>query len=335
MPLLTTVSSGITGQYQKYFSKKLLPHAVQLLVMAQFGQKVPFPREQGAVTIRFTRGDIAAAANVLAGGEGVPTTTFRDYTYTFIDATLVEYEEAAKISDVLSWTNLFDTLKNMTGVMGEDVALHADSKIRDTLVAGVVGAGNRRYVGTTQTFAGLSALTGGVPNATGAITITDILDAMTRLTITRAPQLNGEYVFVAGPQVCRDILNDPKVVLTGQYGTSKSLMTGEVGRWYGVRVVKHTNPFIETGGGTEGVYTPAPAAAQAIYRSWCMGTDGFGIPQMGGLSPFNPSIMICDKPDKSDPTNRFITAGMKMYWTSVVLNDQWIVSVSSKSAYAG
>jgi hypothetical protein len=40
---------------------------------------------------------------------------------------------------VLSWTNLFDTLKNMTGVMGEDVALHADSKIRDTIVAGVTG----------------------------------------------------------------------------------------------------------------------------------------------------------------------------------------------------
>ena len=86
MPLLTTSSSGITGQYQKYFSKKLLPHAVQLLVLAQFGQKVPFPREQGAVTIRFTRGDTASAANVLAGGEGIPTTTFRDYNYTFIDA---------------------------------------------------------------------------------------------------------------------------------------------------------------------------------------------------------------------------------------------------------
>jgi N4-gp56 family major capsid protein len=331
MPLLTTSSSGITGQYQKYFSKKLLPHAVQLLVLAQFGQKVPFPREQGAVTIRFTRGDVASAANVLAGGEGIPTTTFRDYTYTFIDATLVEYELAAKISDVLSWTNLFDTLKNMTGVMGEDVALHADSKIRDTLVAGVTGAGNRRYVGATQTFAGLQALT----QTTGAITISDILDAMTRLTITRAPMLNGEYVAVAGPQVCRDILNDPKVVLTGQYGTSKSLMTGEVGRWYGVRVVKTSNPFIENGAGSEGVYVAAPAAASAIYRTFVMGTDGFGIPQMGGLSPFNPQMMICDKPDKSDPTNRFITTGLKTYWVAVVLNDQWVVSISSKSGYSG
>jgi N4-gp56 family major capsid protein len=335
MPLLTTTSGGITGQYQKYFSKKLLPHAVQLLVLAQFGQKVPFPREQGAVTIRFTRGDTASAANVLAGGEGIPTTTFRDYNYTFIDATLVEYELAAKISDVLSWTNLFDTLKNMTGVMGEDVALHADSKIRDSLVAGVTGAGNKRYTGTTQTFAGLQALTGGVVGATGALVLNDILDAMTRLTLTRAPMLNGEYVFVVGPQVARDILADPKVLLAGQYGTSKSLMTGEIGRWYGVRIVKHTNPFIEDGSGAEGTYVAAPTAANAIYRSFAMGTDGFGIPQMGGLSPFNPQMMICDKPDKSDPTNRFITAGLKTYWCSVVLNATWIVSVSSKSAYAG
>ena len=115
-------------------------------------------------------------------------------------------------------------------------------------------------------------------------------------------------------------------------------MTGEVGRWYGVRVVKHTNPFIEadtSGGGTEGVYNAGAAAADTIYRTFVLGTDAFGIPQMGGLSPFNPQIMICDKPDKSDPTNRFITAGMKMYWTSVVLNSNWIVSISSKSGYSG
>jgi N4-gp56 family major capsid protein len=333
MALVTTGSPTISGQYQKYFSKKLLPHAVQRLVMAQFGQKVPFPKEQGANTIRFTRGDVANAANVLAGGEGVPTTTFRDYAYTYIDATLQEFEIAAKISDVLSWTNLFDTLKNMTGVMGEDVALHADSKIRDALVAGVTGAGNRRYVSTaaTQDFAGVS----GTTQTTGVLTILDILDAMTRLDITRAPQLNGEFVAVVGPQVARDILNDPKVLLAGQYGTSKSLLTGEIGRWYGVRVVRHTNPFIETGGGTEGVFTPNPSAANAIYRSFVMGTDGFGIPQMGGLSPFNPTMMICDKPDKADPTNRFITAGLKTYWTVVVLNDQWVVSISSKSGYKG
>ena len=332
MPLLTSGSAGVVGQYQKYFNRRLMPHAVQKLVMAEYGQKVPFPKEQGATQMRFTRGDVASAANVGSSGEGIATTTFRDYTYTFIDSTLQQYDMAAKISDVLSWTNLFDTLKNMIGVMGEDIALHADSKIRDQLVADITGAGNRRYVGATQTFAGLQALT----QTTGALTITDILDAMTRLTITRAPYKNGQYYAVAGPQVWRDILNDPKVVLAGQYGnTSKSIVSGEVGKWYDVTFAKHTNPFIEDGTGTQGVYSVPASAANAIYRTWVMGDDGFGIPLMGGQSPFNPSVMICDKPDKSDPTNKFITVGMKTFWTVVTLNNQWIVSISSKSGYSG
>jgi N4-gp56 family major capsid protein len=119
-----------------------------------------------------------------------------------------------------------------------------------------------------------------------------------------------------------------------QYGTSKALNRRSRSLAWCSR--RHTNPFIEDGTGSEGVYpvTP-PTAANAIYRTFVTGTDGFGIPQMGGLSPFNPQIMICDKPDKSDPTNRFITAGLKTYWVAVVLNNTWIVSISTKSAYAG
>jgi hypothetical protein len=131
------------------------------------------------------------------------------------------------------------------------------------------------------------------------------------------------------------VLNDPKVVLAGQYGTSKSLVSGEVGKWYDISFVKMTNSFVETSGGTEGTYTPNATAAASIFRTFVMGDDGFGIPLMGGQSPFNPSVMICDKPDKSDPTNKFITVGMKSYWCVVTLNSNWIVSISSKSTYAG
>jgi N4-gp56 family major capsid protein len=333
MPAGLQTTTIHAGQYQKLFNKKILPHAMQKLVMADFGQKVPFPKEAGATQMRFTRGDVANAANVGSSGEGVPTTVFRSYDYTYIDTTLVQYDMAGKISDVLSWTNLFDTLKNMTSVMGEDVALHADSKIRDQLVADITGAGNRRYVSTaaTQDFAGVA----GTSQTTGVMTLTDVLDAMTRLTITRAPYKNGQYYVISGPQVWRDILKDPAVVLAGQYGTSKALVSGEVGKWYDTTWVKHTNPFIEDGTGTQGVFAPNAAPANAIYRTWVLGDDAFGIPLMGGQSPFNPSIMICDRPDKSDPTNKFITVGLKTYWCVVTLNNTWAVSISTKSGYKG
>src|ERR1700730_2604374 len=126
MALLATTSSGISGEFQKYMDPVLLKHAVQLLTLAQLGQKKPFPKHTGNKVIRFSRGDIAAATNVNTSGEGIPTTTFRDYSYTFIDGTLVQYDLAAKISDVLTWVDLLNTLKNVTKVMGEDVALHAD-----------------------------------------------------------------------------------------------------------------------------------------------------------------------------------------------------------------
>src|SRR6266487_239812 len=337
MALQTTSSAGLSGQYQKYFDEKMLPHAVQNLVLAQFGQKRPFPKNRGSKQMRFTRGDVAAAANVATATEGTPVATFRDYTYTFIDATLVQYVIAAKISDVLNWTDLFSTLKNEISVMGEDVALHADTQIRNGIVVDVTGAGNKRYVGATQTFAGLQALT----QTTGAITITDILDGMTRLTITRAPKLGtmiagpSQYVAVATPQQARDILNDPKVILTGQYGTVKAILSGEVGTWFGIKVLVGTNPFIEDGTGAEGTYSVPASAANAIYRMFLVGSDGFGIPQLGGQSPFNPSVQICDKADKSDPANQFITAAIKTYWVYVTLNASWIVSISSKSAYSG
>jgi N4-gp56 family major capsid protein len=334
MALETTSSAGLSGQYQKYFKKPLLDHAVQKLVLSQYGQKTPFPKNTGSKQIRWTRTDAALASNVQTSTEGVAIATFRDSTLTFVDATLVRYDIAAKVSDVLNFTDLFRSLEIAIKSMGEDVALHADTQIRNELVAAITGAGNKRYVGTTQTWAGLAALTA----AQGAITITDILDAMTRLQITRAPELNGRYIMVCPPQVCRDILNDPKVVLAGQYGTSKNIMNGEVGEWYGIKIVMATNPFIEDAAdaGTEGTYDATlAAAADGIYVSFALGSDGFGIPQMAGLSPFSPSVMICDKADKTDPSNAFITAAMRFYWVVKTLNDQWVVALRSKSAYAG
>jgi N4-gp56 family major capsid protein len=333
MALLTTASGGITGQYQKYMDREMLPHAVQSTVYGQFGQRKSLPKNQASKVIRFTRGDVAAASNVGSTGEGLPTTVFRDYTYTFVDATLAQNDLAAKVSDVLNWTDLFSTVDNVSKAMGEDIALFTDGAIRNELVASITGAGNRRYVGTTQTYAGIAATT----PATGRMQISDVLNAMTRLEITRAPKLKGEYIIIVGPQVNRDILNDAKVVLAGQYGTSKALYNAEVGTWYNTRFVLSSNPFIEDGTNAagEGVFDVPTLATDAIYRSFVVGSDGYGIPILGGQSPFNPQSMICNKADKSDPTNKFITIGMKCFWVSKTLNDQWVVSISSKSEYVG
>jgi len=53
MATLTTTS--LANEYQKYFTKQLLQHAVQLTVMDQFALKQPLPAKKGAKTISFFR----------------------------------------------------------------------------------------------------------------------------------------------------------------------------------------------------------------------------------------------------------------------------------------
>src|SRR5882724_4680755 len=106
--LLTTASGGLSGQYQKYFDKKLLTAVLQLLVMDQFGQIRSLPPNMGALTVRFTRPDSPKVGGTAIGttgvyslSEGVPLANDRDYTFSFIDATCTQIGEKMRISDIL------------------------------------------------------------------------------------------------------------------------------------------------------------------------------------------------------------------------------------------
>jgi N4-gp56 family major capsid protein len=317
--------------YQKVFSKKLLGHAKQLLVLDQFAQKVPFPKNQGAKTIRFFRPDVGARTNVQALTEGVPINTFRETVWTPIDATLKQFGEASKVSDILSATELLSTLKQNISTMGEDAALHADYQMVQELLdttnsAGPIATANNRYSGGAASFNALVALTA----SQGKATIADLLGAMTRLKITRAPKVKGDYVAVAPPQITFDMMNDTKFVDSGVYGTQKGLFTGELGKWYGVRIVETTAPWIEDSlDDAIGTYD----GTGEIYTTLVLGAGAFGVPEMAGQSQFDPKVIINDRPDKSDPLNQFVIAGWKSYWVTVVLNNLWAVALRSKTTY--
>lgn len=328
MSLQTTSSSGLSVEYyNKYYSDELLKHAVQKLVMDQFAQRVNYPKGRGSKTIRFMRPDVGDRTNVQTLTEGVPIAVFRETTLSAVDATLAQYGEAIKTSDVLGWTDLFNTMDLGIMQMGEDAALHADFLITQEVVTGAASA-SKRYSGGATTYNALVALT----NAQGAATIQDFLGAFTALTINRAPTAKGgEYVMIIPPQLAYDIMLDAKFIAAGEYGSHKGLFNGEIGRWYGVRVIVATQPWREANSnGTEGTYS----SSGAIYTSIATGSNGYGCPQMAGQSPFSPKITICSAPDKSDPLGQFTTAGWKAFWVVKTLNDTWNIPVRSKTTFA-
>lgn len=327
MAMMSTLSPAeLITQFQTYFKRELLPRARQLIILDQFAVKSPFPKNMGAKTIRMHRKLAGAASNVAALTEGVPPTTFREVKLEYVEATLAQYGEVVKISDIMGLTELFSTLEESKDSLSEDAALHADSIVRNMLCHASTGA-TKSYSGGATTFAELSALT----TTTGAMVIQDILREMTALKLARAPKKNGDYFIVVPPQISYDLMLDTKFFIpVNTYQDKTQVMKGEVGKWFGVRVVETTVPFEETSGGTEGTFV----ADGAIKTSIVTGTGGFGTPLMAGNSPYDPQIIINMKPDKSDPLNQFVIAGFKTYWAALVLNKPWVRALRSKTSYA-
>jgi N4-gp56 family major capsid protein len=328
--------AGLAATIRAYFDKQLLMLAVQETVLDQWGWKKPLPKKMGAKTITYHRfsesanNSSGAVANVQtlaqadATNEGTPISTFITPTYTPVTVTLVQYGEAAKITDILSYTELFDALKDSIGLMGTDLALHLDNTIRNELVSGA--SGNLIYGQGAADFTALSAAT----NSGGKITMTDVIRGRTRLKINRAPSFGGKYVMAVPAQMGFDIQNDADWIDANNYADTTARFRGELGQFGGVRMVEHTNPFRETSGGTEGTY----AAAGTIYRSFMFGRQSFGIADITTQSPMSPKIIINDKPDKADPLNQFITAGWKAFFGVKVLRTAWYVSLSTKTEYS-
>lgn len=343
----TTNPADVANRLQTYFSKKLLEHARHTLRLADFAMKAPLPRNSGSKTIRFFRKRAADASQVQKPSEGVPISTFTEVALSYVDVTLQQFAEATKVSDVLRLIDMFPVLQMNIATMGEDAALQMDSYLRDAIVAnasasawlpagqttlyGSNGAQERFANAITDTTTASATRHANLLAASAAdskLTRAKALTCCTQLKVNKAPKIGGKYVCVIPPQLTHDLRQDADWLEAAKYSAVEKLYNDELGQLDGVRYVEATNPFIE--GSTYGTYNSAGSVFAALY----FGKDAFGAPELGGQSPYNPSIMICDKPDKSDPANQFVTATWKAFWGAILLNSAFVVALRAKTTYA-
>lgn len=331
----TTTSTTLSNTYQGYFSKKLLGYAEQLLRLNEYAAQDDLPKNVGSKTISFFRPSAPTTANVQTLTEGTPISSFGDVTYTKVDFTLTQIGEASKITDIVGMTSLFNALKQNIETMGGNCALYADEKSRNALNAQTTGLSIRR-ANAAATWTALNSDT-----ATSFGSMADVLDARTQLVINRAPSWNGDYVAIVPPQISRDLMRDTDWVEASKYSAIKQLFRGEIGSFYGVRIIEATNPFVAKGSGTAGdEYTydltggAGIGTGADIYTTMVLGKGAFGVSKLTGTaSPWKPQIVIVDKPDKSDPLNQTVIAGWKAFYAAGVLNTAWGIAYKSKSRF--
>ena len=349
----TTSTSGLTDQYQNYFSKKLLTYAVQALIMDQFAEKSPLPAKSGHKAITMFRYGAPSTGNIVSLTEGTPIGGSGERTLTLekIEKALTQRGQIIKMSDILTATDLFNSLQQSIKTNGEDAALDLDTQTRNTVI-GSNAAGDAKENGDgsaldnsdslTELYAGGAANYSALNSDTDSSTVlkaSDVLNVVTKLKVNRAqPAKGGMYVCAASPQVISDIMQDSTWVNAAQYSNVEDLYKGEVGSLYGAKFVTTTNPWISTGSATEDdrfAYASGGssdlAAGARVFASVFLGQQAYGVPELGSQSPFSPKVIINDQADKSDPLNQYLTAGFKTFWAALRLNCNNYAIMRSKS----
>jgi N4-gp56 family major capsid protein len=323
MGIIISTSSGITNQYQKYFDKNLLARAVNTLRLNDFARKTNLPMHAGSKQVAWQRWGAAASSNVSTMVEGTALSTFSDMSFTQVTATLAQYAEAVKFSDILEATELFNILDAATERMGEDFALNADDQTRAVLCNGSTAA-TERFAQQITSFSNLSS----AATTAAFVDSQDILDAATNLKNNLAPTFGGSYVGVLPPNCTRDLMRDPDWLAAKEYSDVAGLYKGEVGSLYGVRIVEATNPWREQNG-TQYAYS----ATGPVYVSLILGQDAVGVTTLAGQSPWAPKFIVNRAPSINDPVQNFTTAGVKCYFASAALNQNFVVALRSKTRF--
>lgn len=322
------LTETLKEMYQLYFSKKLLKHAINILQLMQFAETQELPKRSGAKIIRFFRPQIADPTSIVALGEGVPINTFDTYKYDTVDFQLVQYGQAARLSDIAEATELWDHSKNQVMKFGESAALWADTLIRDSICQTQANGGlMTRFTNGNVGGATFDAYTA----SQAQLTPFDLLDAITQLRVNLAPTINGGYVAILPPAGVRDVQTNTSVwTLVKAYSDAEDLYKGETGSLYGIRCIWGTNPMIEqTAASNLGVFN----AAGTILTTVVTGMGAYACPRLSGDKPDSPKMMVVDTADSMNPLRQFITIGWKAYFSAGVLNQRFGVQIKHKSPW--
>ena len=329
-------ASAVSNTIQPHYSKKLLDHAIQQTTLMDYAVKESIEPGMGAKAVTFFRPPTASTTATGAPAtltEGTAPTDFRDIAYTAVEATLAQIGQVAKVTDIGSTVGLVKYLDTAIELMGEDFALKVDTDVRNMLCHASTGL-TKRYAQGAANFAAVQSAS----LANAALIPRDFLDAMTALKLARAPKLNGANVAIVPPQASRDILNNSEWRDVVRQNYADKVFKGEIGDLFGLKIIEGTNPFTEEN--TEGTLDTSFGGAGTnttgfIYSTIITGKGAYGIVDMkklGGVAK-KPQIIVVDKPDSGNPLNQFTIVGWKAFWTQVVLNSAWGITLRHKTQY--
>ena len=279
-----------------YYEKKLLSTLEPRLVLQPLGKKQRLPKGNGK-QVDWLRYAAIAESTVdigLTPGEGVPPTEIA-FSTSRISATIKQYGQYAKVSDLLSDTAIDPVLDNLSERFGV-----AAAKTIEQLIA--------NELNSTASVQRVNNAAGDANLAQGdVLNHKELIEAMIRQKADYiGPHESGDYVCVLHPRSEYDLLvdvNQGSFLDIQKYTDNRPLMNGEIGRMYGMRFLVSDKMLTQPG---------ANAASKDVVTSYVIGEEAFGVVELNGDS----MKMIVKRHGSAgalDPLDQFATVGYKIH----------------------
>lgn len=300
-----TVTGTVAHENAVFYDRNLLKRLVATLVWARWGQKRNAPKKSGD-TVSFRRFE-SLTPTTTPLTEGV-TPDGKTLSVSEVRALVEQYGDYIEITDKLDLLGIDPNLTEASEILGEMAGELVDDKTRDKLTSGT----NVVYAGGKSARASIAA--------TDVITGNDVKRAVKALKKAKVKRINGYYVGIIDPDCAGDLMNDTLWQDVSKYNGGTQIMKGELGKIHGVRFFETSNSKIHEAAG---------ASSANVHATVILGQDAYGIVDVEGSS--KPEMIIKDfgSAGTADPLNQRATAGYKLLFDVVRLQELAIVRIES------
>lgn len=307
----TTVLSPLSAEMKTFYEDTLIDMAGPKLVHDQFGDKYPIPKN-GGKTIEFRKySPLAKATTPLT--EGV-TPAGSSLSVSTITATVNQYGDYIKLSDMLELTAIDNNVVQSTKLLGSQSGRTLDTITREVLNAGT----NVMFAPKSD---GTEVLTRTALDNTCALSVDVIFRAAAQLEAMNADGIDGEsYVAIIHPYAAYDLMRCPEWVDIHKYSDPESVFKGEIGSIGNVRFVKSTEAKIWKD-------SSCPSGL-AVFSTLVFGAHAYAITDVtgGGLQHIVKQLGYGE-----DPLNQRSSVGWKAIKTAEILTNEYMVRIESCS----
>ena len=348
-----TTQESLSAEMKTFYEDTLIDNAEPKLVHDQFGDKYPIPKNNGK-TIEFRK--YAALPKALTPlTEGV-TPTGNNLSVSTKEATINQFGDYIKLSDMLQLTTIDDNVVQSTKLLGSQ-----SGRTLDTITREIVNAGtNVIYADKAD---GSEVLSRKALTLDSELTVDTIFRAVAQLKSMNADGISGgEFVAIIHPFVSYALMRSDDWVSIHQYKNPENIYQGEIGTIGGVRFVESTEAkiFAEDGcpefyaltkdtkfvagktyytkssetysvasvtpGGSVTAGTYYEKHYTAIFSTLVIGAHAYAVTDVtgGGLEHIIKQLGYGD-----DPLNQRSSVGWKATKTAEILSDEYMVRIES------